>query len=269
LPVSARRSKRELEPCVPFPPTRTVSPLSASAFPEGGRGVITDMSGFTDHHSTENQGCELAFRRTLDGHELLAGGQIVGRLVWRERTLNDGWWLVCEGWPALQLYRLPAAQAGDPRVARAAGESACLGFAEIILRDRLNGLVSQEPPGRRSALRPRSPLRANGRAQAIGLACRVVEWLDVPRRRRWRPAGRGRDAQAREMDGGHAGETHVLVSGLSEEAQLLMAGLLRELPSAAAQSLRREVEREVEGFGDRAVLLALARLLPAENGEQA
>lgn len=60
---------------------------------------------------------------------------------------------------------------------------------------------------------------------------------------------------------------HTICSVVSRgEAQSLMLALLRELPAGPSGTLRHEVQRELEAFGDRAVLLALARLLAGELG---
>lgn len=214
----------------------------------------------------------MSSRRTADGHYLFIDGEAAGALVWVcEQTLRDGWWLQSDGWPAMQLYRVPVALAGSRR-ARHAGESACLGFAEIILSDRHRGLLDRRVRlvGGLRRLLYRSMVRLlTGCAQAVRKTCRVAEQVDdCPGSKTGcsRATGESWVGAQRQMFASQACEQRISGAGLFKETQSLLASVLAAMPRSRRQMLEREIDREVEAFGDRAILLALARHIPAIDG---
>lgn len=88
---------------------------------------------------------DLQTNKTSDGYELRSDGRIVGALIWAPQATGDrpapGWWLDVLGCRPDLISEVPAELAGDLESARRATESASLGFAELILVDRLAGLL--------------------------------------------------------------------------------------------------------------------------------
>lgn len=83
-------------------------------------------------------------RPTAVGHEFVVCGEIVARLLWVDRDelgRVPGWVLTAPGWPEEQLYRIPAGVAQATVAVRRHRESAVLGIAEMIVVDRLSGLL--------------------------------------------------------------------------------------------------------------------------------
>lgn len=198
---------------------------------------------------------EVVCERVLDGYRLVVAGSDAGRLLWvSEPGERGGWWLYHEGYAEIQLYKVPLGLHGDLAYARQVSESACLGFAELIAGER--GLESSRPHWLR-VFRSTDRLVRAWQAQAIEISLRIVEWLGACFRR---PRS-GSEPPARTFVDQDHSDMQPRDSALSPEAWLLMDALLAALPEQTAGLLREEMDREVEAFGDRAVLLALARLL--------
>lgn len=86
---------------------------------------------------------DLEIDKTPDGYELRSAGCLVGALIWAKRPAagrpSPGWWLEIPGRRPELLSEVPVELAGDLDAARAATDSASLGFAELIVADRLAG----------------------------------------------------------------------------------------------------------------------------------
>lgn len=88
---------------------------------------------------------QLHAHKTPSGYELRHDEQLIGALIWTPHATGDrsvpGWWLEVPGRRPELISGVPSQLTGDLNAARAATESASLGFAELIVGDALAGLL--------------------------------------------------------------------------------------------------------------------------------
>lgn len=87
---------------------------------------------------------EMICRAAGQDYEFVVSGKIVARLRWIDRAVSGrvpGWVLTAPDWPEQQLYRMPASVSPAMAATRRHRESAALGIAEMIVIDRLSGLL--------------------------------------------------------------------------------------------------------------------------------
>jgi hypothetical protein len=86
---------------------------------------------------------DLQIHKTPDGYELRSADCLLGALIWATRPATErpspGWWLEILGCPPELVSEVPVELVGDLEAARAATDSASLGFAELLVADRLAG----------------------------------------------------------------------------------------------------------------------------------
>jgi hypothetical protein len=78
-------------------------------------------------------------------YDFVHDGTVVGRLIWVADLSEDqpvrGWWLAVPGQPDELIYRVPDELRGDLPRARARGVSMSLGLAQLMVSDRVGGLL--------------------------------------------------------------------------------------------------------------------------------